>query len=848
MHRYRKKGGDQMNDKIIAVLVLAIACRSGDAREVTFSSPPKVKQHGDGARIEFAANTPTDCAVYILDRSGMVVRHLAAGVLGDEPPSPLEPGLAQSLTWDGNDDFGSPASGTPFSARVCLGLEPTFDGLIGFNPAALGSVRALATGPQGELYVFHVFGSLHPNDGTVACSVFDRQGRYLRMIMPYPANLPDESLEGIKRIELNDGVTAPFIYQGETRSLIPGAGDLPAQRPVVTKDGRLAFVGVQEWAAGALRYAQAGVAQVVVINTDGSVSRDGVLKTLVADRSSSAASLALSPDEQTLYASGLRKGNYSGKPTHAVYKFGWSDESATVFAGVENEVGSDKSHLNDARGIAVDKVGNVYVADKGNNRVAVFKPDGAFAGALSVESPERVEVHSATGAIYVLGGKLVNQLKKFNSWHDAQPVAEVELPYFKHERYTVVMALDALAEPPVLWIGSPKGYWAHFNLLRIEDRGDAFGEAVDVGRQTKQASVGTLNELSLHPARQWLHTSSGRSEMNLFDGRSGKLLPTEVPKLAGSGNIAAIGHDGNFYLYHNYPNASVRRFTMEMEPLPFATPIENLGSPRVRGRGVTADHQGNVYVLWQKPEEEQSPGDAGDANALAVYGPDGELKHRKLIDSQIRSLSSVRVDYAGNIYLAIGVRPPAKKVPDTFAAVDRGKPWKYGTNSNQFDWYTLMYGSIVKFGPEGGQIRADIGGSAADFGYDNRVEIKGAKWTFFGASTVPSWRTKGTPDVCLCESPRFDVDGFGRSFFPDACRFRVGVIDTAGNEVCWFGSYGNQDSAGPDSAIPTPDIPLYWPQAVAVGDDAVYVGDRLNRRVVRVKLAYTAEATCPLSR
>ncbi|MBC8871808.1 MAG: SMP-30/gluconolactonase/LRE family protein [Planctomycetes bacterium] len=833
-----------MNEKIMVVLALAIACQSGEAREVAFSSSPKVTKHADGARIAFATSAPTDCAVYILDRSGKVVRHLAAGVLGDEPPSPLKPGLAQSLIWDGNDDFGNRATDAPFSARVCLGLEPTFDRLIGFNSATLGSVRALATGPQGELYVFHVFGSLHPSDGTVACSVFDRQGRYLRTIMPYPANLPDERLQGIKRVELNNGVTAPFIYQGETRSLIPGAGDLPAQRPVVTKDGRLAFVGIQEWAAGALRYAQAGVAQVVVINTDGSVPRDGVLKTLVADRSSSAASLALSPDEKTLYASGLRKGNYAGKPTHAVYRFGWSDESTAVLVGVENEAGSDESHLNDPRGIAVDKAGNVYVADKGNDRVVIFKPDGAFVGAFSVESPERVEVHPATGAVYVLGGKLVNQFKKFNSWQDAQPVAEVDLPYFKHERYTAVMTLDASADPPVLWIGSPKGYWAHFSLLRIEDRGDAFGEAVDVGKQTKQPSVGTVNELSLHAGRQWLHTSSGRSVMSVFGGRSGAILPLEVPKLGGSGNIAAIGRDGNFYLYHDYPNASVRRFTTEMEPLPFAMPIENLGSPRVRGRGLTADYQGNVYVLWQKPEEEQSPGDAGDANALAVYGPDGKLKHRKLIDSQIRSLSSVRVDRAGNIYLALGVRPPGKKVPDAFAAVDRGKPWRYGTNSNEFDWYTLMYGTIVKFGPEGGEIRADIGGSAADFGYDNKVEIKGAKWTFFGASTVPSWRTKGTPDVCLCESPRFDVDGFGRSFFPDACRFRVGVIDTAGNEICWFGSYGNQDSAGRESAIPTPDIPLYWPQAVAVGDDAVYIGDRLNRRVVRVNLAYRTEATC----
>ena len=35
-------------------------------------------------------------------------------------------------------------------------------------------------------------------------------------------------------------------------------------------------------------------------------------------------------------------------------------------------------------------------------------------------------------------------------------------------------------------------------------------------------------------------------------------------------------------------------------------------------------------------------------------------------------------------------------------------------------------------------------------------------------------------------------------------------------------------------------------QPDAVGDDAVYIGDRLNRRIVRVKLAYKSEATCSI--
>jgi len=843
---------------MLHVALLALCVPVTAVAQVKFTEPPRSVPGEPGTRITFAVSAPTDVAVAVLDARGKVVRHLAAGVLGRNAPAPLKKdSLAQSLLWDGKDDLGRPAVGGPFTVRVGLGLTPTFDRMIGFDPGALGSVRALATDPKGNLYVFHVVGGLHPGDGTVLCSVLDREGKYLRMILPYPANLPEEKLKGLRRIGLpltpslspeGRGGKVPFIYQGETRSLVPGAGELPAQRPVVTRDGRLAFVGVQEWVGDALRYAHAGVTRVTVIHTDGSTPPDGVLKTLLAKMSGSGANLALSPDEKTLYASGLRRGSYGGKPTHAVYRFAWSDQAPTVFVGVENEADADEKHLNGPKGVAVDADGNVYVADKGNDRVVVLKPDGSFLGALKVEKPERVEVHPQSGAVYILGGARVNQLQKFASWQASEPVAKTTVPSFKHRNYTAVMALDASADRPVLWLGSPQGYYARFTLLRVEDEGSAFGTPVDVGRLGRTPSVGAVTDLSLDRTRERLLAARSRQFGGLFDGRTGARVKLDFPRLGGSGNVATIGADGNFYLYHNYPKAAVSRFTAALKPLPFGEDgaITDVGSPRLRGRGLTADRSGRVYILWQKPKEKQTKGDAGDANALAVYGPDGRLIAEKRIDSEIRSINSVRVDPAGNIYLAVGVRPAGTRVPKALANLDLGTPWKYSMNSNALDWYTLMYGSIVKFGPEGGEIRTGIGGTPVSYGYGNKTEVKGAKWMVFGASNVPSWRTKRTPDVCLCESPRFDVDDFGRSFFPDVCRFRIGVIDTAGNAICFFGSYGNQDSAGPKSAIPAPAIPLYWANAVAVGDEAVYVGDRLNRRVVRVKLTYAAEATCPV--
>jgi hypothetical protein len=52
-------------------------------------------------KIEFAADRETDVAVYVEDAASKVVRHLAAGMLGKNPPAPLKAGaLEQSLEWD----------------------------------------------------------------------------------------------------------------------------------------------------------------------------------------------------------------------------------------------------------------------------------------------------------------------------------------------------------------------------------------------------------------------------------------------------------------------------------------------------------------------------------------------------------------------------------------------------------------------------------------------------------------------------------------------------------------------------------------------------------------------------
>jgi hypothetical protein len=227
---------------------------------------------------------------------------------------------------------------------------------------------------------------------------------------------------------------------------------------------------------------------------------------------------------------------------------------------------------------------------------------------------------------------------------------------------------------------------------------------------------------------------------------------------------------------------------------------------------------------------------------VSKFAPDGRLLAEKFIDSQTPNLDSVRVDFAGNVYLAAGLRPGRSLLPPGLRGKAPESP-RDPAAVNGVNSYPLMYGSIVKFGPGGGVIHEQAGGVPCNFGPGRSIEVKGARWIFPGVSTAHSWATPkrdpGTVISCVCESPGIDVDDFARTFFPDAGRCRVGVLDTAGNLICWFGTYGNQDSTGAGGTIP-----LAWPQAVVADDHHAWVADRLNRRLVRVRLNYASEATC----
>ena len=136
----------------VLVLIAVFVCATVQA-EVSFSKKPQAEKKGDKTIITFKVSEPTDVEVAVLDSKGNIVRHLAAGVLGKNPPKPLKPGLSQSLEWDKKDDNGKKAEGGPFKVRVRAGMKPEFESFLLYNQNATGNISHVAVGPKGNLYL-----------------------------------------------------------------------------------------------------------------------------------------------------------------------------------------------------------------------------------------------------------------------------------------------------------------------------------------------------------------------------------------------------------------------------------------------------------------------------------------------------------------------------------------------------------------------------------------------------------------------------------------------------------------------------------------------------------------------
>ena len=142
------------------------------------------------------------------------------------------------------------------------------------------------------------------------------------------------------------------------------------------------------------------------------------------------------------------------------------------------------------------------------------------------------------------------------------------------------------------------------------------------------------------------------------------------------------------------------------------------------------------------------------------------------------------------------------------------------------------------------------------------VQIKNMAWDYHSVMPVAM-------GGCTCPKCEFSLDPYERSFVPAAHKHAVDVLDASGNVIVSIGGYGNADCRGKDSPVVDPKtgelrprrkddpaglksplekfgVTFCMPNYTAVDDQALYVNDNVNARIVRVELKYATEETVSL--
>jgi DNA-binding beta-propeller fold protein YncE len=828
---------------------------------------PAATRVGSKVTISFALSEPTDVEVAIIDAKGNVVRHLAAGVLGGNsaPPAPLQAGLSQTLEWDGRDDLRKPAKGAPLKARVRIGLKAEFDCFIGWEevpPLGISTVNGIAVGPDRSLYVISIEGPA-PNAGRSENRlwVLSREGKYLRTLYPYPATTDPEKLRGADFLKREPNRLTPRVYDRVCPSYLPQMRALNRQTMAATSDGRLVFVN--GWGTELYGF---GPRCLLVMNTDGSIPRGRLDGPTVAEGINSGyAHVALAPDEKSAYVCGLHFSRYLGKPHHGVYHVGLGvgDKPQLVFGQKNKPLGGTEG-LTDPRGIGVDRQGRVYVSDFGNNRIVVLDPVGSYLGEIPVKGPSVLAVHPSTDAIYVIsltGGKTY-KLVKFAGFKDPEVAGELDLSQYggvtsvDSENYHPVMALDPHGRYPIVYLGSPSE-WARYRLLRVEDEGAELKPTV--------VNLGSRGQFKGFPYPQGVDAEGNFFFLDLRRPMPHGTLIKGWEVKADTGEIVpwpceptyryAVGKDGFFYRAKWYTGKAVTRTDRAGEVVAFSATGE-MCEPYSDWRffftrsNLHILPSGDIWALYARSQEKPF------GMVVSALGPDGRMKRRDVVQG-LQGAASLRLDSRGNIYVADGLnldgRPYPPEIGEFARRLRAEATTKRGRHSEAVeDVYGEGYGSILKFGPEGGSIR-----KAETAGTDEKL-LSGYPGTNFAAKGLKGIYPRISPmappryaafSACWCLHATFDIDAYDRLFVPDALQFCVRVLDANFNEIMTFGGYDSATDRGGKANLPGPEIPFEYPSYVNAADAAVYVTDSAScaRRIVRVKLTYAAEETCFIS-
>jgi len=848
-----------------------------NANEIAKIESSSVTKVGAEYQIKFKLSKFSDVAIYIEDTTGNIVRHLAAGVLGSNAPLPFtKDSLEQIIIWDGQANYKKEAGAGPFKVRIAVGMNAQFEKIIMDGGENNGGVRAMATTKDGTLVMASAFGADVANWSGWTMQAYDQNGDYQKTLFPPPNYFSKKDFEdlGIASTVV-DGKDVP-VYSGiMTRSYFAETPGRRTSMIITSKDEILMLFKNGSISAIHLngKAAMGGFRGPRIFNLDEKRSKNSFM--------------ALSSDEKSLFVSSCtldpKKGGF------AIYKVPLpSRDKAEVFFGEDTITGKDENHLGgDASGIAIDGKGNLLVSDTVNNRVLILSElTGKYTKEFPFQNPNAIVIDKKTEHIYITSnfkGDVV--LFKLKSADDPVVLKKKNIPRNGAHDYPYVLALDTTGPNPVIWAGGDYGA-----ILRLEDVGEQFNQKE---RQNVKVGHGAFVGLTVDRYSQEKEVFA-RLESGVFmkyNETTGNIGWLKTGTTINQGVTIDIGPNGDVY-GAAYP-FHLFKYDKTGKPSPWKTtarypePTNDSKGSRKETKGpahgiyvpvsmtfmthtVGIRPDGNIFVFQPKAPGDRPP------KMLMEYTPDGDRINQ---DPIIWKVSDVAVgpkfDAQGNIYIAEHIKPIDQYFPEEFNDLVGEVKFntKYDSYFNSPKGTILgMYGSIVKFSPKGGMIhwggpnpydgepKLDDSLKTVEASYYeaqnvqrlHKTKITGADWIKLGVSHIEL-------HYCNCESTRFDVDPFGRVYYPDLLRYQVRVIDTNANDIMHFGSYGNTDSKSNNSInvdeitgkvlkdkkgnspYDKTKIPFSWLIGVGATDKYIYAGDSSNRRLTQVKINYNSE-------
>lgn len=839
---------------VIAVFLMAGLAFSG----LSFIQQPSLTKSGGHYNIQFELSDYTDVEVSIVRVSdSTVARHLAAGLLGANPPSPLTPNSkSQSLTWDGKDDLGAAVTDADScKVRVRAGMDFKLWNIVGDNPYAFGKkVCGLALDPSGNVFIFGVHGSL---DATTIRS-YDASGNYLRTLFPIPAGMTPSEITGWgvntwpdnsynpKTVFVPSPTITPTLAGDLSNTLLPGVAN--NELYVVSIPG-LDFIKV----GADSRFGGTGLSAKLVTSPAAPYWRN----------IGGPVFLSLSPDSAYFLLSGYYEYNSATGASDTgfwrdgrVFKINRTTGAASVFlsldsvpkawAARQSTIGPQYgtgSVMAAVHGTAFDRSGRIYICDRLHREIGVYDTTGARVGGLPVDDPDLVEVNRTTGELYVTTRRLtgyhvgVINIRKYSGFAPGASltakldsfvtqVGEVfSSPYA--EKTNMVVSQSGAA--PLLWLSSfssTLGKAEQNSIWAVRDDGDRFTVVKDFYQLYKGTLKG-FDRIAVDRKKENVYVNdSWYGLFKIENWKSGSPVLSACSTSARKplyGTEVAFSHDGLMYVREGTGySGPITRYTGDHlhVPAPFANTGTHIMTPYIYSRygagygehgfGIAPDKR--LAIMYMHAFAQYFVGALGDSAQRVTGDNTGAVDTLvKPIAGGYLGCGGVRFDMKGNLYVGASIRNPAHQIPAGFTA----------------DWgYTRTVGAVIRY-PAGARGSVDVASKTAP----------GSEKVY----TVAFAPFSGTSGECQCRSPRFDLDPYGRLYAPNAITSKVTVVDNNDNPIGVFGAYGNRDSRGPGSLIPTPAIPLAWPLGAAASEDYIYVSDIINQRIVQVRMDYALD-------